>query len=116
MSAVKILRLARGILAEPGAHTTNALARDAEGNWCKFDDPQAVSWNGQGAIRLAAKLLGVSENSKDYSDAILFIHWGLPRGRAKAHLWDWEMLPEIGQADLLASFQRAIVYLETRKA
>ena len=53
----KILRLARTYIDEPHKWTTHYLAKNAEGEFCNPESPQAVSFCAMGAILRATDII-----------------------------------------------------------
>ncbi len=60
-----LIRIARGIIAAPGAWCQTSFARMSNGEPCAVEDARAVSWCASGATILAIRRAGMNEGHDD---------------------------------------------------
>ncbi len=60
-----LIRIARQIIAAPGAWSQGSFARMSNGEACGVEDARAVSWCASGATVLAIRRAGMNESDED---------------------------------------------------
>lgn len=68
MLTSEVLTKARAIVANPATWTQGTLARDKDGNWVNFDDPNAVCFCAAGAIGKASGAVVKDDGDWDSDD------------------------------------------------
>jgi hypothetical protein len=103
MNAHELLIAALAMIPTPNDWTKGVDARDANGDPVEAGDPDAVCYCALGAIERN----GNAVSPWEYTKAVLALEAAIPEG-FRLEVFEYQDLPEITHADVLALYGRAI--------